>query len=242
MAPRGLASGLPLGLIVALGVGHAAFSGNRFTITLHAVALHASPLAIGTLLGLVMIVPMLAAVQIGRWSDRIGYAPFAIGGFVLLLAGGLLVAAWPSMPSLYAASVLSGTGYMSAHVAINLAIGRASTPARRTDAFSAMAIGFSLSGLAGPMLAGIVIDHAGHRWAFLALCTFALASIALLRRAAFRHRLPPSAEGVQPRPRVADLLAHRPLRAVFLVSVDVGGHVVLRNLDALEGIRREVRL
>lgn len=239
MALRGLGSaGLPLGLIVALGVGHAAFAGNRFTITLHAVALHASPLAIGTLLGLVMIVPMLAAVKIGRWSDRIGYAPFAAGGLALLLVAGLLVAAWPSMPSLYAASVLTGTGYMSAHVAINLAIGRASAPQRRTDAFSVMAVVFSLSGLTGPMLAGVVIDHSGHRWSFLALCAFALASLALLRRAASRYRLPPSGEGAQARPRVGDLLTQGPLRAVFFVSGLLSmGWDLFTFLAPLQGVR-----
>ncbi|WP_076999790.1 MFS transporter [Variovorax sp. KK3] len=234
----GRADGLPLGLIVALGIAHAAFAGERFTITLHAVALHASPLAIGTLLGLVMIVPMLAAVRIGRWSDRLGYQPFAIGGFLLLLASGLVVAAWPAMPSLYAASVLSGTGYMSAHVAVNLAIGRASAPGRRTDAFSAMAIAFSLSGLAGPMLAGVTIDGAGHRWAYLALSVFALASIFLLRRAAVRYPVAPSGNGAQARPRVADLLAHGPLRAVFLVSGLLSmGWDLFTFLAPLQGVR-----
>ncbi|WP_184533303.1 MFS transporter [Variovorax sp. Sphag1AA] len=239
MALRGLdSSGLPLGLIVALAIGHAAFSGNRFTITLHAVALHASPLAIGTLLGLVMIVPMLAAVKIGRWSDRIGYVPFAAGGLALLLAGGLLVGAWPSMPSLFVASVLTGTGYMSAHVAINLAIGRASTPERRTDAFSAMAVAFSLSGLTGPMLAGVVIDHAGHRWAFLVLCAFSLASMVLLRRAARRYRLASTGDGAQAQPRLVDLLAHRPLRAVFLVSGLLSmGWDLFTFLAPLQGVR-----
>ncbi|OUM00202.1 hypothetical protein A8M77_22565 [Variovorax sp. JS1663] len=225
-------------MIVALGLGHAAFTGNRFSITLHALALHASPLAIGTLMGLVMVVPMLAAVQIGRWSDRIGYVPFAAGGLVLLLAGGLLVAAWPAMPALYAASMLSGTGYMSAHVAVNLAIGRASAPQRRTDAFSAMALAFSLSGLAGPMLAGVAIDQAGHRYAFLALCCFALASVVLLRWAASRHRVPPTSNGAQARPRVADLLGHRSLRAVFLVSGLLSmGWDLFTFLAPLQGVR-----
>ena len=185
-----------------------------------------------------MIVPMLAAVKIGRWSDRFGYVPFAAGGLALLLAGGLLVAAWPSMPSLYVASVLTGTGYMSAHVAINLAIGRASTPERRTDAFSAMAVAFSLSGLTGPMLAGVVIDHAGHRWAFLALCAFSFASMALLRRAARRYRSASTVDEAQVQPRLVDLLAHRPLRAVFLVSGLLSmGWDLFTFLAPLQGVR-----
>ncbi|MDA7419004.1 MFS transporter [Xenophilus arseniciresistens] len=229
---------LPLGLIVTLGIAHAAFAGVRFAITLHAAALQATPLAIGTLLGLVMVVPMLAAVRIGRWSDRLGFRPFAIGGFALLLASCLVVAVWPHMPSLYVASVLSGTGYMSAHVAVNLAIGRASAAHRRTDAFSAMAIAFSLSGFAGPMLAGATIDVLGHRWAYLALSAFPLVSLLLLCRVAPRRvgaHAPPSAQAPA---RIADLFAHPPLRAVFVVSGLLSmGWDLFTFLAPLQGVR-----
>lgn len=238
MAPRLSLPPLPFALIAALGLGHVAFVGNRFTLTLHAVALGASPLQIGTLLGLVMVVPMFLAVHMGRWSDRFGYARVAAAGLLLLLAGGLLVAAWPVLPALYLAAVCSGTGYMLGHVAVNNAIGKATPSGRVTDAFSAMAMGFSLSGLTGPLLAGLVIDHAGHRFAFLLLCASTAASLLLLRRAGRRYPAEPAARAEQDRARVADLLRHPPLRKVLAVSALISmGWDLFAFLAPLQGVR-----
>lgn len=239
MARRKLAGpAVPLPLIAALALGHAAFCGNRFTFTLHAVALGASPLAIGTVMGLLMVVPMFLAVHIGRWSDRFGYAPLASLGLVVLLAGGLLPSAWPALAGLYAGSVLTGTGYMLAHVAVNNALGKVTPQGRTTDAFSAMAMAFSLSGLTGPLVAGWVIDHAGHRFAYLALAAFAAASLALLRRSVPSYPVTPVPAHAHARVSVFDLLAHGPLRAVFVVSGLLSmGWDLFTFLAPLQGVR-----
>ena len=236
--PRLALPPIPFALIAALTLAHVAFTGNRFSLTLHAVALGASPFQIGALLGLVMVVPMFLAVHMGRWSDRIGYARVAVAGQVLLAASGLAVGVWPALPALYAASVLTGTGYMLAHVAVNNAIGRATPAGHTTDAFSAMAIGFSLSGLSGPMTAGLVIDHLGHRWAFVLLCGFTLASVVLLRRAVRRHPVEVAAAGQAGRRHVADLLRHAPLRHVLVLSALVSmGWDLFAFLAPLQGVR-----
>jgi len=236
--PRLALPPIPFALIAALALGHAGFTGNRFTLTLHAVALGASPLQIGALLGLVMVVPMFMAVHMGRWSDRVGYAGVAAAGLALLLAAGLLVGMWPAMPALYLASVLSGTGYMLAHVAVNNAIGKATPAGRTTDAFSAMALAFSVSGLTGPLAAGAMIDLAGHRHAFLLLCAFTAAGLLLLRRAVPRYPVQLAAPGVHARAHVADLLRHRPLRKVLAVSGLVSmGWDLFAFLAPLQGVR-----
>jgi len=229
---------LPFALIAALGLGHVAFVGNRFTLTLHAVALGASPFQIGTLLGLVMVVPMFLAVHMGRWSDRLGYARLSAAGLSLLLAGGLLVGAWPALPALYVAAVCSGTGYMLSHVAVNNAIGKATPAGHMTNAFSVMAMGFSLSGLTGPLVAGVVIDHAGHRFAFLLLCVSTVASLLLLRCAAGRYPPDSTPRAEQARARVADLLQHPPLRKVLAVSALIAmGWDLFAFLAPLQGVR-----
>lgn len=238
MASRLTLPPIPFALIAALGLGHVAFVGNRFTLTLPAVTLGASPFQIGTLLGLVMVVPMFLAVHMGRWSDRLGYARLAAAGLALLLAGGLLVGAWPALPALYVAAVCSGTGYMLSHVAVNNAIGKATPAGRMTDAFSVMAMGFSISGLTGPLVAGVVIDHAGHRFAFLLLCAFAVASLLLLRCAARRYPPDPVRRPEQARARVADLLQHPPLRKVLAVSALIAmGWDLFAFLAPLQGVR-----
>ena len=50
-------------MIILLVLGHVAFAGDRFTLTLQAVALNASPLSIGILMSLLMVVPMLISIH-----------------------------------------------------------------------------------------------------------------------------------------------------------------------------------
>jgi MFS family permease len=228
---------IPLGLVVGLGLGHVAFVGNRFAFTLFAVALGASPLAIGALMGLLMVVPMVMAVHFGRWSDRIGYGPLALGGKVLLLASGLVVFAWPALPGLFVASALTGTGYMMSHIAVHNALGRVSGPERATHNFSAMALVFSASGLLGPLGAGIAIDHIGHRMAFLVLCVSTVASLVVLHRATRKYTAP-RVERNAVEASVFDLLQHAPLRRVLLVGAVVSmAWDLFTFLAPLHGVR-----
>ncbi|HWI84604.1 MFS transporter [Ramlibacter sp.] len=209
---------IPLRLICLLVLGHVAFAGNRFTLTLQAVALHASPLSIGILMSLLMVVPMVLSVHMGRWADRLGFARPAACGLAALALGSLIGGLLGSMPALYVASVLIGTGYTMAHVAVQNAVGQL-TPARQlTHSFSVLAMGFSLSGMTGPLVAGVVIDHLGHAAAFLGMLLFAAVSLALLAPFMQAGAAGPD-EGRQQAPgSVMGLLRHPPLRAVLIVS------------------------
>jgi MFS family permease len=214
---RDALTGIPLRLICLLVVGHVAFSGSRLSLTLRAVALDASPLAIGILMSLMMVLPMLLSVHFGRWSDRYGATRPAAIGLALVAAGCFASGLLSTMAGLYAASLLVGSGYTLTHVAINNAIGQAAPAGQLTRSFSATALGFSLSGISGPLLAGLLIDHAGYRAAFLVLMLFALAALAMLL---WRGGPSPAPAVAAPAaaPRVLDLLRDAPLRAVFIAS------------------------
>lgn len=192
------------------------FGGARLAISLQALDLQASPVLVGLLMSLLMLVPTFVAVHVGRWVDRAGYVlptSVALAGVVLGEAAAALL---PSLTGLAIASVVVGTSFMLAHVAVNNAIGHVAGAGGRTRAFGLMAVGFSLSALAGPMLAGAVIDLAGFRWAFTCLALLPLASALLLRHAP-RMPLPEQRPSESPRG-VMDLLRLPPLRAVLLVS------------------------
>lgn len=209
---------VPFRLICLLVLGHVAFAGNRFTLTLQAVALHASPFAIGLLMSLLMVVPMVLSIHMGRWSDRFGFARPAALGLAALALGSLIAGLLHTMPALYVASVLIGTGYTMAHVGVQNAVGQL-TPARQlTHSFSVLAMGFSISGMTGPLVAGFVIDHLGYAAAFLGMLAFAAVSLGMLWP--FLRRTAPArvaAAAAEPGP-VLDLLRHPPLRAVLIVS------------------------
>jgi len=230
---------VPFRLICLLVLGHVAFAGDRFTLTLQAVALKASPLAIGILMSLLMVVPMVLSIHMGRWADRFGYARPAALGLAMLAAAGLLAGLVPSMPALYAASVFIGSGYTLAHVAINNAVGQMAPARHLTRSFSTLALGFSVSGLTGPMVAGVVIDHFGHSAAFLCLLAFVLVSLALLLLPLGREPdpLPPRPAPAEP-PSVIGLLRHAPLRAVLIVSGLLSmGWDMFMFLAPLHGVR-----
>jgi len=197
---------------------HLTYTGCRVALQLYAFKLSASPFAIGVLMSLLALVPMFMSVHIGRWTDRVGPVRPAIIAICAVLAGALVPAVFQNIPSLFAASVIIGSGFMVAHIAVNNAVGHTSAPENRTRAFSHLALGFSTSSMLGPMVAGFAIDAVGHAWTFVILAAFTVASLAAW--ALVRKRLPASAE--RPRPpanaHVMDLLRNPPLRAVFIVS------------------------
>jgi len=197
---------------------HTGFVGSRVTVSLYAISQQASPFTIGALLALYALLPMLLAVAAGRLIDRVGVLrPLAWSGSALTL-GLVLPYSWPSLPALFVAAPLIGTAFMVYHVALNHAVGAMGTPADRTVNFSWFALGFSIGGFCGPLLAGFAIDATSHRLAFLLLAAFPAAGLVLLylKRAGLPH-----GHGARAEPgerRVMDLLREPRLRAAFIAS------------------------
>ena len=227
----------PLRLILLLAVTHASFGGARLAISLQALQLQASPVTVGLLMSLLMLVPTFVAVHVGRWVDRAGYrvpTALALAGIV---AGEFVAALLPSIAGLTITSVAVGTSFMLAHVAVNNAIGHIAGAAGRTRAFGLMAVGFSLSALAGPMIAGAAIDLVGYRWAFLSLTLLPVAAALLLWQAPAMPLAPPTGLPVERRG-VTDLLRLPPLRAVLIVSALISaGWDLFTFLVPLHGAR-----
>lgn len=214
-APKGPPLAL---LVVATILAHAAFNGSRLTISLNALALDASPLAVGVMMSLFAALPMLLSVPAGRLVDRVGVRKPAIAAvFVLALFVGLpgLV---PGFAALYFAAAGIGTSFMLFHIAGQHAVGAGSTDETRRANFGWLALGFSISNFLGPTSAGFMIDNFGHRATFLVLALLAIASLVLLvvKRHSFMHI---SGSGAGGGGRNAfDLLRDPELRRVFLVT------------------------
>jgi MFS family permease len=224
-----------LRLIVLLAVTHTSFGGARLAISLQALQLHASPLVVGILMSLLMLVSTFVSVPVGRWVDRAGYVAPAMAALCGLAVGALCAAAFPALPGLAVASLLVGTSFSIVHVAVNNAIGHIAGTAR-TRAFGLTAIGYSISALSGPMLAGTAIDALGFAAAFVLLALVAAAAGLLLLRA------PVLPAGQEPRERqrssVVDLLRLPHLRAVLLVSAMISaGWDLFTFLVPLHGAR-----
>jgi MFS family permease len=206
-------------LIFITLLNHSVFAGTRVAASLYAIHLEATPFTVGALMALYALLPMFFAVTMGRWTDRVGArAPMLIGS-VAIGSGAILPFGWPGMGSLYVASVLIGSGFMLYQVAAQHIVGYIGKPEDRPVNFSLSALGFSVSGFIGPMLAGFGIDEIGYTATFAVLAAFPLVPIAVLGFDRLRLPLPHAhAAPRDPGHRVADLLRNGKLRPVFITS------------------------
>lgn len=206
-------------LIFITLLNHSVFSGTRVAASLYAIHLDATPFTVGALMALYALLPMFFAVSMGRWTDRMGArVPMFIGSVAIGL-GAILPFLWPGMTALYVASILIGSGFMMYQVAAQHVVGYIGKPEDRPVNFSLSALGFSISGFLGPMIAGFGIDEIGYTATFAVLAAFPLVPIVVL--GLDRLRLPqPHAHAAPPAPgrSVVDLLRHRDLRPVFVTS------------------------
>jgi predicted MFS family arabinose efflux permease len=170
---------------------------------------------VGILMSLMMLVPTFTAAHIGRWVDRIGYLRPTLWAVAALAAGEWAIALLDSMPGLALGSIVVGTSFIVVNVAINNAIGQVAGPAGAPRAYGLTAVGYSLSALFGPMLAGAGIDHVGYPATFALLSLLPLAAGMLLWRAPAVPRPEVAAAG---NAAVMDLLRLPRLRAVLVVS------------------------
>ena len=158
-----------------------AFAGARVTLSLFALHLGATPFTVGIIISLIAVVPMVFSVRWGRRIDRAGiYKPMLLGA-ALVLAGLLLAFALPRIETLFAVSVLMGSGFMLYHICVNQAAALVGRPEDRTRNFSMLALAFSTSGFLGPVTAGFAIDGIGHRNTFLLCAGFMVATLLLIR-------------------------------------------------------------
>jgi MFS family permease len=200
-------------------MAHIALAGSRITTSLYALSLHASEFTIGTLISLFSLFPMVFAVPAGRIIDRIGIVRPMLAGCVSIAAGCMLASAVGGLAVLYLAAILVGTGFMVIQVAAQHTVGEKSEDDSRSTNFSWLALGFSISGLCGPVIAGFLIDHTRHSIAYMVCGTFALCSLTLILAGSLR-RLPMSAHEEEKTARGSpiDLLRDAQMRRIYFIG------------------------
>jgi predicted MFS family arabinose efflux permease len=204
--------------VVLNALGHLAFVGARMTTVLFALELGASEAAVGVLMSLFALLPMLLSVSAGRLIDRVGpRRPLALS-FTVLAISAALPFAFPRLETLYVSTTLLGVSFMYVHIAMNSVFGAHGSPEQRAVNFSWLALGFAISNSIGPLVAGYTIDCFGHAPAFLVLAFFpAVAFVLVLRR---KRPLPRPEQGpLARRTGVLELLRIPALRQTFWVSL-----------------------
>jgi MFS family permease len=203
---------------------HSAMTGSRLAAPLLALKLGYSAAEVGVLLSLYALSPVFLALPAGRLADRHGlHLPLALAVGVAAL-GTALAALWPVYAVLCLNGVLTGAATGTAQIALQRHVGRlAANAVERKNVFSWLAIAPASANFLGPLLAGLLIDHAGtqpadetgFRAAYALLTVLPLACWLLARRA---PALPPLAGQAGPRGAVWELLSLPPLRRLLLVN------------------------
>jgi MFS family permease len=172
----------------------------------------------------IAVIGMLTAAIVGMvvggiWGDARGAAlPVTVGG--LGFVAGLLVSGFAgSMEVLVGGRLLQGLGGGAALTALYVAVADAYPPRLRTRVFSLFATAWVVPSIAGPFVAGALVDLFGWRSVFLVVAAFAAFSVLAVRRPMSRHLV------VRHQPVV---WGRRPLYAVIaatgVVALHLAGH------------------
>lgn len=207
-----------LHLILVSLTAHIALAGSRITTSLYALAMHASEFTVGILIALFSLFPMLCAVPAGRLIDRVGIIRPMIAGSMAMGIGCTLPGFIGGMPVLFLATVLIGTGFMVIQVAAQHTVGAMSSAEQRAANYSWLALGFSISGFTGPVLAGLIIDDAPYRVAYLVFACFAAGAVVLAifgQLGEIRVHEPLAPEGAGS---ALELLRHPEMRHIYIVG------------------------
>ncbi|WP_344493200.1 MFS transporter [Streptomyces enissocaesilis] len=152
-----------LRLVIAFGFAQAAVSMARPAVSYRALALGADERAIGVIAGVYALLPLFAAVPLGRRTDHGRCAPLLPVG-VLLIAGGCAAGGTAnSLAAMAAWSGVMGLGHLCFVIGAQSIVARQSAPAEQDRDFGHFTIGASLGQLAGPVAAGLLVD--GHEGA-----------------------------------------------------------------------------
>ncbi len=150
-----------------------AFSGSRVAVSLLALELGADPVAVGTIIALYALCPMLLSIVIGRIADRMAPQRPMLLGCAALVAALLLPVAIPSLATLYVLAVVLGFLHQIFSIPLEATVGGIGGVEKRARNYAVITMGWSIANFLGPLVAGIAIDYLGHLRSFQVLAAIA---------------------------------------------------------------------
>lgn len=168
-APAPKSNGRVFALVVFTLVGlHACMAATRVAASLAVLEQGHPAWTLGALLSLYGLAPIVLSLWAGRMADRHGFHRPVAGSIVASLLGAALPTVTQHIAALAVSGLLTGGAVAFAAVAIQREAGQmARNPADLKRVFSWVALGPALSNTVAPVAAGLLIDHAGFRAAFV---------------------------------------------------------------------------
>jgi MFS family permease len=160
---------------------------------------------------------VVGVVVAGAWGDARGPVGPTWVGTGLFAAGLLIAGVAPDMWVLVGGRVVQGFGSGLVVVALYVVVGRAYPADLHPRVFAAFAGAWVLPSIAGPSVAGLIVEHLHWRWVFLGVLLLAVPSLLLVQ---------PGLRGLPPAGRAAMDLSAAKWAVTAAVSVGllhVGG-------------------
>jgi MFS family permease len=208
---------------------HGSMAGMRLAAPLLALKEGHSALAVGVLLALFSLSQVFLALPAGRYADRHGLRRPIGWGVIAGTVGAVLPALMPHFVVLCATALLMGAATGITSIALQRHVGRLATgTAELKSLFSWLALGPAISNFLGPVMAGLLIDHAGvwmggavadargFQIAFVGLAMLPVLTWFLVRHTAELPNPQPAANAVQPA--VRSLLHNPTMRRLLVVN------------------------
>ncbi|MFF8658367.1 MFS transporter [Streptomyces huasconensis] len=158
-----------LRLVIAFSFAQGAVSMARPAVSYRALALGADERAVGVIAGVYALLPLFAAVPLGRRTDHGRCAPLLPLGVVLISGGCALSGMAGSLAAMAAWSGVMGLGHLCFVIGAQSIVARQSAPDEQDRNFGHFTIGASLGQLVGPIAAGALIGADMGRTSALAL-------------------------------------------------------------------------
>jgi len=160
---------------------HACMAGMRMATPLLALKQGYSAMAVGALLSLFALTSVFLAIPAGRYTDAHGLKKPLRISIAVSCVGAMASAVWPVFPVLCFSALASGGATGMTVIALQRHVGRSAKDglALKT-AFSWLSIGPAISNFLGPVVAGLLIDHAGAQAADTTGFRVAFAAMALM--------------------------------------------------------------
>lgn len=179
-----------LRLVIAFSFAQGAVSMARPAVSYRALALGADERAIGVIAGVYALLPLFAAVPLGRRTDHGRCAPLLPVGVVLISGGCALSGLANSLWAMAVWSGVMGLGHLCFVIGAQSLVARQSAPHEQDRNFGHFTIGASLGQLVGPIAAGALIggpDMAGTS-ALALVVAGAVAAVAFTSLWRIEHR------------------------------------------------------
>ncbi|MER7333304.1 MULTISPECIES: MFS transporter [unclassified Micromonospora] len=123
---------------------------------------------------------VLAMVASGIWCDARGPRAPMWHGLVWFVVGLVIAGSATAMGALVAGRIVQGFGSGLLSVALYVIVGQAYPEVLHRRIFAAFAAAWVVPSLVGPALAGLIVEHLGWRWVFLAVPVVAVPAVLLI--------------------------------------------------------------